>query len=158
MVRLVPMSEADYDAYLQDAIPHYAAEHVRAGNWHPSEALQKAEKEIRQLLPDGVITKDQHLLSIVDEALGATVGLLWFAVYDAAAHPRAFVYDLRIDEPYRRRGYGSQALLALQEKARELGLDTISLHVFAHNQAARALYDKVGYEVTGTYMAKKVGT
>ena len=61
-----------------------------------------------------------------------------------------------IYEEYRRRGYGRQTLAALDEKAKELGLDTISLHVFGHNQAAIALYQQAGYQTTSLYMAKKL--
>jgi predicted GNAT family acetyltransferase len=30
------------------------------------------------------------------------------------------------------------------------------LHVFGHNQVARALYEKIGYEVTNVLMSKKL--
>ncbi len=59
-----------------------------------------------------------------------------------------------IYEDYRRRGYATQALRAIEEKARELGLNNIALHVFGHNDGARVLYEKVGYVVTDFIMAK----
>jgi RimJ/RimL family protein N-acetyltransferase len=68
--------------------------------------------------------------------------------------PCAFIYDIEIYEPFRRRGYASQALLAAEDKARELGLKAIALHVFGYNTGARALYDKLGYRVTDLTMAK----
>ena len=71
-------------------------------------------------------------------------------------HPYGFIYDLRIYDEYQRRGYARQAMLALETKVRELGLDTISLHVFGHNHAAKALYDQLGYEVTNINMSKKL--
>ncbi|HSO28244.1 MAG TPA: GNAT family N-acetyltransferase, partial [Anaerolineales bacterium] len=71
--------------------------------------------------------------------------------------PTAFIYDFVIDEAYRRRGYGRLALLALEDKAREMGIDQIALHVFGHNHAARALYESVGYQVTNLQMAKALG-
>jgi len=82
--------------------------------------------------------------------------MIWFVVTDKALHPSAFIYDFVIYEEFRRRGYGRQTLTALEEKAKELGLDTISLHVFGHNQAAIALYQQAGYETTSLYMAKKL--
>lgn len=66
------------------------------------------------------------------------------------------MYDFLVYEPYRRCGYGWQALQALEQNVRALGLDTIGLHVFGHNHAARALYEKAGYEVTNINMAKKL--
>jgi ribosomal protein S18 acetylase RimI-like enzyme len=59
-----------------------------------------------------------------------------------------------VDEKYRGRGYGKQAMLLIEEKARELGLKSIGLHVFGVNQAARNLYEAVGYEITSLNMKK----
>ena len=156
MVRLVPLSQADYEAWIAQTIEEYAQEKVRAGNWSSEEALQRARDEFQQLLPNGVATPNTYLRSIEDAASGAKVGQLWLAVRDPKAG-RAFIYDFRIDEAYRRQGYGFQALRALDEFARELGMREIGLHVFGHNYAARALYDKAGYEVTNVNMARKLG-
>jgi len=156
MIQLNPLSEEDYQAHLALLIPEYAQEHVAAGNWLAEEAEEKATQEIRQLLPAGLATPGHYWLAIDDEALGQRVGLLWLAVDERRQPPSAFIYDFVIDEPFRRRGYGRLALLALEDKARELGIGTISLHVFGHNHAARALYEKAGYEVTNLHMAKKV--
>jgi len=150
------MTENEFQAYRQRAVEEYAQEHVRAGNWHPSEALQKAEKEFLQLLPDGVASKNHYLLSLEDDHSAVQVGMIWFAVRDKASHPSAFIYDFVIYKEFRRQGYGRQTLTVLEEKAKELGLDTISLHVFGHNQAAIALYQQAGYETTSLYMAKKL--
>jgi len=157
MVHLVPMTEAEFQIYCARSIQEYAQEHVKAGNWHPSEALQRAEKEFRQLLPEGLATKNQYLFSIADEVTGSRVGMIWFAVDDTRPAPSAFIFDFMIHPEFRRRGYGLQALRALEEKVRALGIHKIRLHVFGHNTAARALYEKAGYEVTDLHMAKRVG-
>jgi ribosomal protein S18 acetylase RimI-like enzyme len=70
--------------------------------------------------------------------------------------PLAFVYDFLIYEEFRRRGYGKQAMLALEATVKELGIDKIALHVYAHNRVARVLYEKAGYEITGISMTKKL--
>ena len=67
---------------------------------------------------------------------------------------QAFIYDFRTLDEFHRQGYGTQAMIALEDEVRKLGIDTIGLHVFGHNHAARALYEKVGYEVTDVHMAK----
>src|SRR5512136_2060104 len=114
MVRLISMSATDFQAYLEDDIERYAQEHVRAGNWHPSEALQKSREEHQRLLPDGLATKNHYFFLIEDEQRGAKVGIIWFAVYDERSP--AFIYDFLIDEEYRRQGYGTQTLVALEAK------------------------------------------
>jgi RimJ/RimL family protein N-acetyltransferase len=156
VVRLVPMTETEFHAYLEQDIERYAQEHVRAGDWSAPEAWQKSREEHQQLLSDGLATKNHHFFSIADEALGSTVGVIWFAIYDKQLQPLAFVYDFLIYEPYQRRGYGTQAMLALEAKVKDLNIDKIALHVFAHNRVAQALYEKTGFEITGIDMAKKL--
>lgn len=148
------MTDEELRAYLDSAVQDYAQEHVRAGNWSASEAQERAEKEFQQLLPNGVATKNQYLFAIEDTAEVNKVGMLWFAVSEGRPHPMAFIYDFVISEPFRRKGYAMQALLVLEDKVKGMGIDTISLHVFAHNQAARALYEKMGYVTTDIQMSK----
>lgn len=154
MVQLVPMNKAQFEEYLASSIEDYAGEHVKVGNWSPEKALQKAKENFHRLLPDGLSTSNQYLFTIEDETLGKKVGMLWFAVEKRETGPRAFVYDVRINESYRRQGYGTQAFKALERKVRELGLKRIMLHVFGHNRAARAMYAKLGYEVMSLIVSK----
>lgn len=157
MLRLSPMTDDDYKAYLSEAVPDYAQEQVRAGYWHADEAQQRARQQYQQLLPEGLNTADMHLFSLVDEALGVKVGMIWFGMNRKRALPAAFIYDFIVYKPYRRRGYASQALDCLTDMALELGARKLELHVFAHNQAARALYEKAGFRTASFYMVKEVG-
>ena len=154
MVQLSPMLEPEFETYLASAIQDFAQDKVKAGNWHADEGLQKSEQSYRELLLDGVKTNDQHLFSIFHE--GQNVGMIWFAIDRREAKPRAFIYDFVIDAAFRRQGLGRQAMLALEEIVKALGLDVISLHVFGHNRAAKKLYEQVGYEVTNIHMSKKL--
>ena len=103
-------------------------------------------------------SQNHYFYTIEDETLATKVGILWFAVQERGGRPGTFVYDVQIYEAFRRRGYGTAAFQALEEKARELGLTTISLHVFGHNQPARAMYRKLGYVETDVMMSKTVST
>jgi ribosomal protein S18 acetylase RimI-like enzyme len=44
-------------------------------------------------------------------------------------------------------------MLAAIEKARELGADTVGLHVFGHNAPAYALYRSLGFVETNISMS-----
>jgi ribosomal protein S18 acetylase RimI-like enzyme len=158
MVRLIPMNQSEFEDYLDFSVQDYAQEHVRAGNWSADQALQMAEESFRKLLPDGLSTSNQYLWVIEDETLGEKVGVLWFAVQEREAGLQAFVYDIRIYESYRRRGYGTQAFEVLEKKVRALGVGKIMLHVFGHNDAAKAMYTKLGYEVVSLIMSKTVSS
>ena len=154
MVHLVPMTEAEYEKYFEFAIPNYASEHVKAGRWSEKEALQRAKQEYDELLPDGLNTSNQHFFSIVDEQTTTKVGMLWFAIRSRKEEPAAYVYDVIVYEAYRRQGYGEQTFRAMEAKVRELGSKTLSLHVFGHNHAARAFYEKLGFVTTNVMMTK----
>ena len=155
-VRLVPMSEAGLKAFLQEAVPGYAQDHVDAGNWSAEEAVEKAQQEYDELLPQGLDTENQYLYAIVDGTSGAKVGTIWFMETQRQSGRRAYLCELLIDEGYRRQGYGTQAMRAVEQEVRALGIDRIALHVFGHNHPARALYEKVGYEETNLHMAKNL--
>jgi hypothetical protein len=51
MVRLLPMSQTEFEAYLESSVQEYAQKHVRAGNWRAEMALQMAEDSFHRLLP-----------------------------------------------------------------------------------------------------------
>ena len=144
MVELTPMTEEEFAPWLANAIHEYAQEHITGGRWTPENAMQESEKEFASLLPDGLRSKDNYLFSIVDHEV-RRVGYLWFAVQGPENNRHAFVFDFLVFEQYRRRGYGRQAFLALENEVKALGLHDIRLHVFGHNEADRDLYKQLGY-------------
>jgi ribosomal protein S18 acetylase RimI-like enzyme len=148
------MTEDDFVTYMGFAVSNYANEKVASDSWPAEEAHARAAAAFSELLPQGLATEDQHLLTIVDNPAGNKAGFVWFGVTDLGKGPVAFIYDFVIFEELRRRGFGSQALRALEDKVRAMNLNIIGLHVFGHNQAARALYDSVGYTVSDVTMTK----
>ena len=83
--------------------------------------------------------------------------MIWFAERIQASKPTAFICDFQIDEEFRKKGYGKQTMVALEEKVKELGIETISLHVFGHNKTAINLYQAIGYQITDMSMIKRIG-
>jgi ribosomal protein S18 acetylase RimI-like enzyme len=53
-------------------------------------------------------------------------------------------------------GYAMRAFEQLEAAVSSRGLCGIALHVFGHNEAARALYAKLGYRATNISMFKRV--
>lgn len=151
MVRLVKMQQEDFEPYLERGIREYADDHVRNGNWTTEESLERSRKEFQELLPDGVNSRDQFLYSIVDEENNNQIGLLWVQIKDQ----KAFIYDFIVDESFRGKGYGKQALHAMDEILKSMNVESVSLHVFGDNVTAQELYKKMGFEVTGMHMKKR---
>ncbi len=156
MVSLVPLTESEFEAYLEVSIREYAQEHVKAGNFKPETALEQAQKQLERILPDGFSTEGHFFNSIEDDSDQTKVGILWYAIDDQGRGKRVFVYDIVIFEEYRRQGYGLKTFKLLEDVVRKLGLAEISLHVFGHNQLARKMYKKLGFIETDLILSKKL--
>jgi len=153
------MTEQEFEAFMVISMKDQAEGQVQAGEWKAEEAQGNIERLREQFLPDGLATAKHSFFTIEETNTGAKAGGLWYMVAEEEGKRQVFVVDIQIYEAYRRQGYGSQAFLAMEEKARDLGISTISLHVFKHNHAARGMYEKLGYGgISGseTYMSKEL--
>lgn len=149
------MNQAEYSAWLEYAVPAYAAEKVRSGNWMQAESLDRAHREFESLLPNGLATENHTLFTVLGEP-GVPVGALWMAQSQRLDAPIAYLYNLVVWPEHRRKGYATRALRALEQEVARLGLAGIALHVFGHNTQAQALYRKLGYETTNINLFKPV--
>ncbi len=154
MTTLSPLTPAEYDAWRDAAIPAYARDKVAAGQWNEAESLDKARAEVDEILPQGLATPGHHLYAIRDAAHVDSVGTLWIEAQQRGSRRIAYVFDLAVAPAHRRQGHGKRAFMALEHQAHALGLDGVTLHVFGHNAAARALYASLGYAETNVVMSK----
>lgn len=153
MIKLVAMSQEDYKDYLARAVKDYAHDKVKAGTWQPDEADRLSRESFQSLLPEGPNTDGEYLFSITLES--KVIGYTWLHRGNGLK-PSAFIYDLSLFEHFQKKGYGTQVMQLLYDIAKELDCVKISLHVFAHNQAAVNLYKKSGYEFTDFSMSKSI--
>lgn len=152
---LRPMTASEYADWVEQSITGYAADKVASGQWTPEESLELTRKEIADLLPLGLETPGNHLFAVVDSQ-GDAVGMLWFGVKRKFGADIAYVFDVGIRPERQREGHAARAFLALEDEARRLGLSGIALHVFGHNDAARALYAKLGFRPTNISLFKPI--
>jgi ribosomal protein S18 acetylase RimI-like enzyme len=156
MVRLVPMTDAEFRLFLEHDVREYAQSQVRAGYWSEAESVPRSRREHNTLLRDGLKSKFHHLYSIRESESNQAVGVLWFKANLDSSKASGFIFDLEIHEPFRRKGYARQAMLELEKVAREMGLRQLALHVFAYNDEARALYESLGYTVASLNLLKEI--
>jgi ribosomal protein S18 acetylase RimI-like enzyme len=67
---------------------------------------------------------------------------------------QAFVYDVAVAPPFRRRGIGRLLMERAEAHAREQNMGFITLMVDCANAAARSLYAQLGYEDSKVLMRK----
>jgi len=149
------MTEDEYAAYRVDAERDYAEQISASGALSTAEAEQKAHADYARLLPEGLRSPTQHLWTAYDGE--EPVGLLWLNITERPTGPTAFVYDVRVRPERRRRGYGRAIMLAAEDRCREWGAVALSLNVFGGNDAARSLYEQLGYATTAVHMTKPLG-
>jgi len=154
--RIRPLREDEYDAWRRLSRERYAEDMVENGGFAPEDAREKSEKDFAVTMPGGLATPGQHVFA-VEAPGGEVVGHVWLGERDTRDEGRvAFVYEIRIDEERRGRGYGRTAMLLLEAEACALGLDRIELNVFGGNEVARGLYRSLGYEERAVMMGKKL--
>ena len=90
---------------------------------------------------------------VVEEA-GSPRGFAMLGERDTEMGRVAFVYGIELDQEHRGRGLGRAAMLQVEQRARERGLERIELNVFGANAPARGLYRSLGYEEIAVYMGK----
>jgi ribosomal protein S18 acetylase RimI-like enzyme len=156
MTVLAPMPAESFGAFFEHAVAGYAADNVASGRWLEHEALQLARSETERLLPNGVATPDNHLYEIKASTNGEVVGHLWFAAMSRGSRRIAYLFQIEVYPPFRRRGHARAALRALESVAATKGLSGVALNVFGSNAEAQALYRATGYSVTSISMHKNV--
>ncbi len=154
MTALARMRPEYFVTFSGREIATYAHENVAAFRWDETGAMDRARAEFHRLLPQGLDTPNHHLCEILDQRGGRTLGDLWFEIETAPGANFAYLFNLHIDEQFRRHQHARAALELLEARCRELGAGTLGLHVFAHNTTAQALYGSFGFGVTGFDMVK----
>jgi len=152
--RLRPLREDEFEAWHRLSRARYADDMVENGGFAPEAAREKSAKDFAITMPDGLATAGQHVFA-VEAPDGEVVGHVWLGERDTRDEGRvAFVYEIRIDEEQRGRGYGRSAMLLLEDEARARGLGRIELNVFGGNDVARGLYRSLGYAERAVMMGK----
>ena len=152
---LRPMNCEEIAEYRVVGLRNYVADIARARNISTDAAMKIAQPQFEHMFPDDRLQVDDRHLYTVD-ANGQRVGWVVFMTHTRFGAPRAMLVDIEILEEMRGLGHGKQAMLAMEEKVKELGLEYISLEVFAHSTPAQELYEKLGYHITHVGMERKV--
>jgi hypothetical protein len=64
VITLEPMTQSQFETYLERAVPEYAQAHVDAGDCDPARALDRARGDYVSLLPAGLKSESHYLFAI----------------------------------------------------------------------------------------------
>jgi ribosomal protein S18 acetylase RimI-like enzyme len=145
-MRLESMTSEERSAYLDRLVPIYGEDLSEAIGCSRAEG-EAAGRKLLEPFRSGAAESTGFRLMDGEQ----TVGTAWLTAKGADA----FLGDLRIDLAFRGRGHGKAAMEMLEEHARAAGCDRLRLHVFAHNEVARKLYERCGFEVASLQMNKR---
>ena len=148
------MRDDEFTTWLPVMRERYAADMVEQAGMTAERAAAKAADDVERLFPGGV-SSPQHSIYVI-EVDGDPAGDLWVTEREETLEPCLFVYDIRLEERFRGRGYGRAAMLFAEDEARRRGIDRVALNVFGGNEVARGLYRSLGYEENAVAMSKKL--
>ncbi|WP_050476652.1 GNAT family N-acetyltransferase [Herbaspirillum rhizosphaerae] len=157
-LKMIPMTTTDFERFVETSSADYAEQCRLTGLPSLETSRPQARANLQALLPLGLATPGHYLMLLQEEESGASVGEIWFGEVTKDGETSAFLYDLTIDAEHRRRGFASAALELLLEEVRLRGLSSLSLNVFAHNEAAQALYRKAGFLASEITMVRTLSS
>lgn len=162
-VTIRKMTDREYEQFCRWSMEQQAQELMEECHLSREKALREAEEELSRILPDGLHTKDNFLMTIQAAGSGETVGFVWTIHEETAGRKQSFLCDFAIWEAYRRKGYASCALQLAEAQAAAAGCRESVLFVADRNAPAKALYEKCGYQFLrqaeyGSYRIKQLTT
>jgi ribosomal protein S18 acetylase RimI-like enzyme len=144
-IELAPMLPERFVDFRARLIEGYARDTAASGAVNEGVAREQSERQINELLPDGVASSGQNLF--VGWSGGREVGILWLGDRPDRRGLRAWVYDVEVAEDLRGRGFGRALMVAGEAHLRERGAYAVGLNVFGFNDVARSLYLHLGYRI-----------
>ncbi|WP_309103809.1 GNAT family N-acetyltransferase [Microbacterium sp.] len=142
-VIVTPMTPERFARFRVESVDAFADDLVTMRGMTAEDAAAESRRQFEKELPLGSDTPGQSLFTA--SSGGEEVGILWLGMRQRAGRPHAFVLDIEVAEARRRKGYGRAIMLAAEREAQRLGAVSMGLHVFGANDAAVALYERLGY-------------
>jgi RimJ/RimL family protein N-acetyltransferase len=113
---------------------------ITSGEWRTAGEERRYLRSLR---------RHPHAAVFVAEADGTIVGRLSVTRDPHPASEHVADVGLMVAREYRRRGTGTALMHEAERWARATGVRKLELHVFPHNEAAIALYQRLGYAREG---------
>jgi ribosomal protein S18 acetylase RimI-like enzyme len=127
----------------------------------PSDELLEAFERLIPQLTQRKPPSREALVALIDsqtvvviarhpDASGQIVGSGTLAVFPVPTGLRGHIEDVVVDQTMRGRGIGEAIVMGLLAKARELGIESVSLTCNPTREAANKMYQKMGFRLRET--------
>lgn len=103
--------------------------------------IERARTEFENLLPEGLNTSNQYLLSVINN--NVNIAYLWLHIFAFKEQKKCFIYDIKNKYTYRGHGLGTKKMECVEEYCKNKDVEIIGLHVFGHNKRAVSFYNKM---------------
>lgn len=137
------MSHKEFNEFYEWSILDYSRSLINAGLCNEENGFDFAKKEIDLILPQGRDT-EKSFIYVITNREKEDVGCIW---YCTNFKDEGFICDFLILERFRRKGYGRQALLLLEDEVKSKKINRLRLNVFKFNKPALELYKSLGYKI-----------
>lgn len=154
MIELKVMTAEAYESFTKLSMLDFAEAKSRAERLSITEGHKIAADAWSSLLPQGQQTPLHHFYTAWSQ--DRDIGMVWFKEERNWETPYAYLYQVWIWDEFQGEGRGEATMKELERKLKEMGLHRLRLHVFAFNERARKLYEKMGYETTNIVMVKEL--
>lgn len=156
-MRLRPMLEHEYPAYLEYFIPEYAEEIASNYRLSLDDSRARAKQEMAEYLPEGIHTPGQVLVCLCTEINSTEqhVGYLWYKP-DSLLRT-VFIYDFHIFGHHQGQDLAKKALSVFEQGLQAQNFTEIKLRVAGDNPRAQHVYQASGFGITGINMSKIIG-
>jgi GNAT superfamily N-acetyltransferase len=152
-VALRSLTDLEVDAFLSD-LRASAVNDLTIAGYEAAEAALLADLQITAAFRHGDESSQHRVYGVLrDDQL---IGHVWFGPAPGSADGSWWLYELNIAEPHRGGGVGAQVIALVEAEARRSGGQSIGLRVFDHNDTARTLYARAGYQAVSTLMRKSL--
>lgn len=160
-IKLRKMTLQEYNVFYDYSSNQHANELMRELNISFDKALHETETELKEMLPDGLDTKNNSLMVIEDTLDSKIVGFMWYLYELTNDIQQVFLCDFVIQKQERQKGYATAALYEMEKIAKSCGCEESVLFVANENVPAQKLYTKCGYiflknNGNGMFMKKKL--
>ena len=115
-----PLTDEGLREFIEGDVTRYVEERVKSGE-SPGVARRIANEQSEALFPNGASGEGQLLFRVFDHN-GMAVGTLWISPQPAGETGSFWVWDVRMDEKHRCKGYGRETMALAEVEARNQGL------------------------------------